>query len=275
MIMQYEILYTDLDGTLLNSNKEISEDTMKAIHEMLTRGKKLVLASGRPLHSILERKNTLGIPNHNVYITAFNGSQLYDCEQDKIIEEYRVPMDTAQQIFDLAHERNIHIHTFQDKSVISCADDKELAYYTTYVPSDVIINQKLSAVMKEEPFKLLAIDLEEPETKRLAAFKEDVLSSPLGEKISSVFSHATYLEFFRKDAGKGNGLIHLCNYLQIPVEASISVGDEENDISMILAAGLGVAMKNAVPALKEKASYITENDNDHNAIAEIITKFIF
>ena len=83
-----KMLFTDLDGTLLNSNKVISEDTMKTIHEMLTRGKKLVLASGRPLHSILERKNTLGIPNHNVYITAFNGSQLYDCEQDKIIEEY-------------------------------------------------------------------------------------------------------------------------------------------------------------------------------------------
>lgn len=273
--MQYEILFTDLDGTLLNSDKEIGKETRNAIVEMLNRGKKLVLASGRPLHSILERKNALGIPDKNVYITAFNGAQLYDCERHEVLEEYRVPIDIAQQLFDLAYEKNIHIHTFQDKSVISCADDKELTYYTTYVPSDVIISRNLSEVMQEAPFKLLAIDLQESDTKRLAAFKKDVLSSELGKKINSVFSHTTYLEFFRADAGKGNGLIHLCNHLHIPVETAISVGDEENDLSMILAAGLGIAMNNAVPALKEKSSYITENDNDHNAIAEIITKFIF
>lgn len=273
--MQYEILYTDLDGTLLTSQKEISKENMDAIHKMLNAGKKLVLASGRPLHSILERKNTLGIPDENVYVTAFNGAQIYDCAQHKVLAEYRVPMDIAQQLFDVAQQEKVHLQTFEDKTVISYADDAELAYYTSLVPSNIIIHNQLSQVMQQGPFKLLGIDMQEPVTGRLAKFRSLVLSSSFAADIDSVFSHATYLEFIHKDAGKGNGLIHLCEQLHISPEAAIAVGDEENDLSMISAAGLGIAMQNAVPSLKEKAAYITENDNDHHAIAEIIHKFIF
>lgn len=271
--MKYEILFTDLDGTLLNSEKKISDLTRNTILQMLKQGKKLVLASGRPLYSILERKNALGIPDENVYITAYNGALLYDCMKKETLAAYPVPIKTAQQLFDHTRKKGIHIHTFQDQLVISCADDEELKYYTTFVPSQVCITTDLSTVLTADPFKLLAIDLNEKETKKLAAYKDEVLSSELGTKISSAFSHATYLEFFSKDAGKGNSVIHLCEILHIPVTSAAACGDEENDISMLEAAGLGIAMKNATRITKDHADYITGHDNDQDGISEVINRF--
>lgn len=269
-----KILFTDLDGTLLNSQKTISLHAKETIIQMLQNGHKLVLASGRPLYSILERKEQLGLPDHGVYITAFNGALLYDCEAQQILSEQRVAIDTAQALFDMAKERNLHIQTYMNDTLISITDDEELAYYTKFVPSEVIIRSDVASLLTEAPFKLLAIDLHEPETKRLAAFRAEIQDSYLGNILDSAFSHDTYLEFYNKNAGKGIGVINLCKLLNIPLENSIAAGDAENDLSMIEAAGVGVCMQNGTSYVKERADYVTVNDNDHDGIVEIIEKFI-
>lgn len=269
-----KILFTDLDGTLLNTQKQISEHAKATILTMLDAGHKLVLASGRPLYSILERKEQLGLPDHGVYVTAFNGALLYDCEAHKLLSEQRVPIDTAQALFDLAKKRKLHIQTYMNNTLVSIADDAELAYYTQFVPSEVIISSDVTTLLTEAPFKLLAIDLQEPLTKRLAAFRKEIQESELGTIVDSAFSHDTYLEFYNKNAGKGIGVINLCKLLSIPLENSIAAGDAENDLSMIEAAGVGVCMQNGTSFVKERADYITSYDNDHDGIVEIIEKFI-
>lgn len=269
----YRILYSDLDGTLLNSDKKISDQTRKAICNLLEHGHKFVLASGRPLYSILERKNALGLPDHGMYITAYNGALLYDCENARILAEYKLPVSTAQQIFELASEKQIHIHTFSDQKIISIADDEELAYYTSFIPSEVVISNNLGHYFTDGPFKLLAIDLNEKITGALNDFRAEINQNNLITDVTTSFSHPTYLEFYSSMAGKGNGLKHLCELLDIPLEASIAVGDEENDISMLETAGLGIAMQNASTLVKNHADYITKMDCNHDAIIEIIEKF--
>lgn len=269
-----KILFTDLDGTLLNSQKTISPNAKSKILQMLDAGHKLVLASGRPLYSILERKEQLELPDYGVYITAFNGALLYDCEAHQILSEQRVPIETAQVLFNLAKEKQLHIQTYKNDTLISIADDEELAYYTQFVPSEVIISSDVSSLLTEAPFKLLAIDLKEPETKRLAAFRTELQNSDLGNILDSAFSHDTYLEFYNKNAGKGIGVINLCKLLHIPLKNSIAAGDAENDLSMIEAAGVGVCMQNGTSLVKERADYVTSYDNDHDGIVEIIETFI-
>ena len=90
------------------------------------------------------------------------------------------------------------------------------------------------------------------------------------DKLSVMYSNAFYLEIFPKEAGKGSAVIRLCDYLGIPVKDSIAAGDEQNDISMIKAAGTGIAMLNATNAVKESADVITEADNDHDGLAPFI-----
>lgn len=269
-----KILFTDLDGTLLNTNKQISQHTKDSILSMLDAGHKLVLASGRPLYSILERKEQLGLPDHGVYVTAFNGALIYDCEAHNILSEQRVPIPTAQALFDLAKKHKLHIQTYMHDTLVSIADDAELAYYTQFVPSEVIISTEVASLLTEAPFKLLAIDLKEPETKRLAAFRQEIKDSELGNIVDSAFSHDTYLEFYNKNAGKGIGVITLCKLLDIPLANSVAAGDAENDLSMIESAGVGICMQNGTSFVKERADYVTTCDNDHDGIIEIIKTFI-
>lgn len=280
--LQRKILFTDLDGTLLTEDKTISERLRLRLLEMIRDGNSLVLASGRPLESILEvledidireavrqmhleRGNNAG----GIYITAYNGAMLYDCMKKEILSESCVRMETAQALFDMARERGIHIHTYaDDMHIVSIAEDKELQYYTKYVHLPYMVVDSLTKTLTHEPYKLVAIDLEDRE--KLEEFRREVEASSLGEELACTFSNNFYLEFYNRAAGKGNALINMCRELNILEKNAVSAGDEENDTTMIEAAGIGVAMANASPKPKKCADYITKNDNNHDGMLEII-----
>ena len=91
-----------------------------------------------------------------------------------------------------------------------------------------------------------------------------------GDRLKLMYSNPLYLELIPKESGKGEAMIWLCNHLNIPVENAIAAGDGDNDISMIKAAGLGIAMINAPDTVKAAADVITTFDNDHDGLAEFI-----
>lgn len=281
--LRTKILFTDLDDTLLTSSKEISAETRKKILEMLMEGHHFVLASGRPISSILRVLTRLDIldevaemgkhkPVGGIYATAYNGAVLYDCVKKEPIEQYDIPMTTAQWLFDLAAERGIHIQTYTDTHIVSIAEDKEIEFYTKGVVMPHIVSTRLDEVLDHAPYKLIAIDLESKE--KLERLRDEIEASEIGSQITCAFSNSKYLEFYNREAGKGNALVKLCRTLNILLKNSVAAGDEENDISMIMAAGTGAAMINGNPAVKACADYVTENDNNHEGIAEIIDKFI-
>ena len=280
-----KILFTDLDGTLLTTEKKVSESTREKLLTMIRNGNSIVLASGRPVDSILEVLEELNIKEEviqmqsegsaeagGIYATAYNGAVLYDCIRDEVIESYSVPMRAAQKLFDLAKERGLHIQTYADSHVVSIAEDAAIRYYTRVIHMPYVIGEQLEKELTHEPFKVLTIDLDDRE--KLECFRREIEASALGEDLACAFSNNYYLEFFNKNAGKGNALIHMCRGLNVLEQNAVAVGDEENDISMIEAAGVGVAMANASPELKKYADYITENDNNKDGIAEVIDKFM-
>ncbi len=270
-----KILFTDLDGTLLDSKKAISENTRDAIIKMLSKGNHLALASGRPCNSILDVLAMLDLPKENlagsVYITAYNGALLYDCAKQAVVEQYTVPIPAAQVIFDLALRMGIHIQTYTETHVVSCAEDEEIRYYTQTVRVPYKVGTVLEHELPHAPFKLLAIALDG--RSRLEALRSAFEASEYADEITCEFSCARYLEFYNRQAGKGNALRHLCSAVHVHIKNTVAAGDEENDISMLKAAAAGVCMANGTPAVKEIAAYITEHDNDHDGIAEIIERF--
>lgn len=183
-----------------------------------------------------------------------------------------MPVSTAQAIFDRAVRRGIHIQTYTDTDIISSADDREIAFYTSVIESPYIVSTNLEKELSHAPSKLLAIDLDD--RGKLEALRREVEESEIGEDITCAFSNAHYLEFYNKNAGKGNALVNLCRTLRIHGKNSVAAGDEENDISMLDAAGVGVCMVNGNPAVKAHADYVTQQDNNHDGIVEIIDKFI-
>ncbi len=107
----------------------------------------------------------------------------------------------------------------------------------------------------------------------LEGIRQAMLSWAEGQ-IEMIFSCDQYLEFLPAGVEKGNAVRELCRLLEIPLEDSIAAGDEENDRSMIRAAGLGCAMANGIEAVKAEAGYITKRDNNHCGVAEIVEKFM-
>ncbi len=274
--LRTKILFTDLDDTLLNSEKTISERARDKIAEMLAAGHHLVLASGRAVSSILDVLETLdirrGASGGRIYMAAYNGAVIYDCTDGSVIEQYDVPIPTAQAIFDMAVKRGIHIQTYTDTHIISCANDREIAYYRQAIKSPYRVGTDLEKELAHAPFKLLAIDIDD--RSRLEAFRREVEASDFAEDITCAFSSARYLEFYNKKAGKGNALRNLCSAVHVHRKNAVAAGDEENDITMIEAAAVGICMANGRTVVKECADVITEQDNDHDGIVEIIDRFV-
>lgn len=266
-----KILFTDLDGTLLNHDKKISEYQKNCLFDMLNKGHKLVLTSGRPLSSILEVKNNLGLSSQGSYIIAFNGALIYDCERDTILLKECVPMTDIRYLLDKAYEHHVHCHTYTLSDIVSERDTPELAQYREHIHLPVRIVPDALTALTLEPCKLIAIDFSDKQ--RLLDFQKEI-DAKTQEHLTTLFSNDHYLEIFSKRAGKGNAIQYLCDYLSVPIADSVAVGDAENDLSMIKAAGIGAAMQNAVPLLKEHADYITTKTNDEDGLSEVIQTYM-
>lgn len=266
-----KILFTDLDGTLLNNSSQIDEEMKKALKDMTEAGHYLVLSSGRPLDSILEVKDLAGIEDHNVFIIASNGSLLYNCEAGEIIHELRVSYKDVADVWNLATEHGIHVQTYTENEIISAKEDDEVTYYRRRIHLPLILSDNPLNVLQVPPHKLLIIHLEDHE--RLVEM-QSIIQQKYSDRLQTVFSNPFYLEVFSKDSGKGNGLRTLCGHLNIPIENSFAAGDAQNDLSMLKTAGKSIVMCNADDSMKQDADIITRRSNNECGLADIIYEYI-
>jgi Cof subfamily protein (haloacid dehalogenase superfamily) len=265
--MEKKILFTDLDGTLLTSDKTISEYTFSVLRDFSKAGNILVLSSGRPLKSILEVRDKSGLNFPGVMVSACNGAQIYDCDSKTTVIEKRLSLETVSEVQHFADLRHVHVHTYSDESIITETEDAEVIYYTRHIHMPLILSHELADALTEPPFKMLAIEL--TSHSRLAEFG-DAMVRELDDRVQVIFSNPNYLEIIRPDAGKGNGVHLICDHLGIPYEDSYSAGDSENDISMLTMSGCGIAMSNGTESARLVADHVTDYDNDHDGLARFI-----
>lgn len=269
--MNHKILFIDLDATLLSDDKTVSEGNRKAIRKMLEAGHYIALATGRPVESGRAVARELGLTLPGCYMVAFNGAVLYDCAADRVLFQRSIPIEVVHEIFERAKKAGLYVQTYNNTDVLTIKHSKELDYYIershiTYKLADNILD-----ILEEEPQKVMLIALENKE--RLVKFRNNNEKWEKG-KCNSVFSCKEYLEYCPCGTSKASGVVELARILNMPMDSTIAVGDEQNDIRMIQTAHVGIAMKNGIEELKAVADYVTENDNNHDAIAEIIEKFV-
>lgn len=259
-----KILFTDLDGTLLNNQSQVSLKTQEFLKEFIAAGNKLVLSSGRPLDSILEVKKQANLNYPGIYIIANNGTLIYDCDSQKPVHELRMPLSYVSYLQAQAKAQNLHIQTYTDDAVVCAAEDEEIRFYRQKIHLPLILAEDYAQALPKEPYKMLAVHL--TDKNKLNAFC-DSIADWAEDKIQYIFSSDMYLELFAKEAGKGNAVRFLCDYFQVPLADSFAAGDAQNDISMLKAAGCGIAMANAAPEVKKAADVITPVDNDNDGLA--------
>lgn len=269
--MDKKVLFTDLDGTLLTKEKNISEEDLASIRKITEKGHSFVVATGRPLYSAYKLCEEFGFVAPGFYIIASNGSIIYDCYNKKILHRSSVSFECVKYIFDRAKELGIHVQTYTDDFVVSEKETPEIMSYSKTIKMPYKILKSIPDELVYEPPKVILISHEG--RKFLSSFRDTIDAWSAG-RIATVFSHDTLLECLPVTSSKGNAVIELCKLLDIPLANSIACGDEENDISMLDTAGIGVAMKNATDLTKSHANYITSCTNNENGITEVIYKFI-
>lgn len=266
-----KILFTDLDGTLLNKEAKISKNTKAFLDEFLAAGNKLVLSSGRPLRSILEVKEVEGLDAPGILVIASNGALVYDCDLKKPILERPMPLSYVSYLQKEADAMGLHIQTYTQDAIMCHTEDEESRYYRRKIHLPLILADDFASALNAEPYKMLVLDLYNHE--RLVAFCERI-ADWAEDKVQYIFSNDKYLELFVKEAGKGNAVTYICEHFGIPVSDSYAAGDADNDISMIHAAGCGIAMANAVPKVKESADIVTRLDNNNDGLAECMRELL-
>ena len=268
------LIALDLDGTLLNDKKQIAPATLKALARCAERGIQVVPATGRPACGI--PKELLELPGVNYAITT-NGASIVDLKTGQTLKRCRISNETSLRVLELSGRYHTMSDPYLEGRAITQPDFfgrmeefglspevQALVRATRDVVPDVA--EYLRETGKDtEKINIFLADLSERELLR-----EELLRFPELAISSSMYNN---LEINAKEATKGNGLLWLAEYLKIPAEDTVAFGDGENDISMLRAAGTGIAMGNAELSVKSAANRVTET-NEADGVARAICELI-
>ena len=265
------IFLSDIDDTLLNTDKTLSEENREAVLRFLDQGHLFALSTGRARDGAAKAAKKLGLYGlKNFLIVSYNGGLITDTHEEKVLCHHTVPQDLIGEVFDLAKQVGVHIQSYTDTSVVSETDNASLRHYLYLQKLPVLFVDNIRTCGLDEPTKLLVVDYQEP--RNVQRFRT-VFEKQFAGRLDCFNSNQYLLEIVPPGINKGSALRFLADWYKVPIENTISAGDAENDMAMILAAGIGCAVANADEPLKAAADYVTENDNDHGAIAEILHRF--
>ncbi len=267
--MKYKLLVLDLDGTLTNSQKEITPHTLDVLLRAQAAGVKLVLASGRPTYGITPLAKALQMDRFGGYILAFNGGKIIDVQTMEVIYEQVLEQKLVAPLHSSALAANSVILTYRNEFILTeVVDDKYVAHevFLTKMTPQLIDN--FTEAVDFNPDKCLIVG--EPES--LIPLGEE-LNAQFGEQLSAYRSEPFFLEVVPKGVDKALSLKRLLAHVGCTESDMIAAGDGFNDLSMIQLAGFGVAMANAQDVVKEAADYVTLS-NDEDGVAAMVEKFV-
>ena len=262
----YQLIAVDMDGTLLKEDKTISDRTKKAIHGAREKGVKVVLASGRPIEGLNRYLKDLISPSD--YVMSFNGSIVQNTETKQVIFKNILNGKDLKKLYALSKQIGVNIHAFTKKGCVTPIMNEYTKLEGRINGIDVYEIDYETISEDEEVIKVMFID---PEPVLEEAIKR--IPDSFYDEYTIVRSAPFFLEFLNKASSKGTGIKAVGEYLKIPQQEIICIGDAGNDLDMIEFAGLGVAMGNAFKEVKEAADYVTLT-NEEDGVAHVIEKFI-
>lgn len=255
------LLCTDLDDTLLRTDKSVSEENINAIEYFKSEGGNFTFSTGRSPVGI---SPVLEYVKPNVPIVCFNGAGIYDLQKEELI-----------------------YLNYLDDEAIKCIEYMDNSF--DYVGIEVLtkdktyfckVNEKVREHQQEEKLPDNFADYHDIEDKwvkalfmadtdKIPVFREMLANSPFADKYEFMQSDPCYYEILPKNASKGDGVLKLAEILGVDKKRTIGIGDNENDLKLVKMTGIGVAVSNAVDVVRNAADVITV-DNNSNAIAAII-----
>lgn len=263
-----KIIAVDIDGTLLNSKKEISPRTKKSLIGAQEKGNIVVIASGRDFSGVKRYADILKLDIFDGLVSSNNGCLITNYKNGNLIVNHSLSIQEAKEILAFSKDLNCNPILFKDGKIISDIDNEIVRYTCEINKMDLVVSENIYDNLDFRPNNIVFCHIE-PEV--LTKVYEEI-NEKYSRDYSFVKSTIYHCEIMPKGINKGSSLIDIASYYKIDIENVIAFGDEGNDLDMIKKAGVGVAMGNAIDEVKEAADYITLS-NDEDGIADYLEKF--
>ncbi|MCL2363463.1 MAG: Cof-type HAD-IIB family hydrolase [Defluviitaleaceae bacterium] len=275
--INYQLLCTDIDGTLLDNHGEISDANVAAVQAAVRAGKRVVLASGRTWHSMKMYEERLGIHLPGQFGVGFNGGAVYEIMDDgdvRLLHTDLMPAAIAQEIFAamasvVAQFNGMYMLAYNNEGYLIAEEAlKESKLFDEMIKLGARVTPTY-AELPGDMYKILIFG--EHEDLLQAA---DFANTQFTGRCQCMFSARQLLELIPTGVDKGRGVSLLAAHLNIPMSQVICMGDEGNDLAMLHAAGLGVAVANAVPDAIAAADVHLDVSNNDSALAAVIYRYL-
>lgn len=280
MTKQFQLVALDLDGTLFDSQSRISAVNKAAIRKASQAGIAFVISTGRPYAGLpLDTMSELGIR----YAITTNGAAVYKVPEKECLLENCMPFDQTADLVDELLTLPIHMDLFLHGNAYTPIECREAIKTMNSLPDSLkeyILSTRslisdITGLLRREQENVQKVTMNFPIDDAGTVLYRDKALNILDKYPDVYYLSGGFgnLEFTRKGISKAHGLTFLCEYLNIPLEQTLACGDSENDIDMLKAAGLGIAMENAPEHVKSAAAEITAS-NDQDGVAYVIEKWI-
>lgn len=259
-----KLVATDIDGTIFIPEKDFTQGVKDCIKNLSANGVKVVLVTGRMNAAATRIAQDLGL---DTPVVSYQGGLVV--ENGKKLYERYLTKEQTERILDWARGVNIHINLYNDDILYSETDCYEVQRYCNNLHTERTI-KSFNEIKKDKINKLLAIDYSNPE--RITKYEKEL--QEIFPDLYIVKSTPYFLEFSNPEASKKCAVEYLQKYWNLKKEEILTIGDQNNDIALLQAGGIKVAMGNATNELKEIADYITESVYEDGFVTAM-NKFVF
>lgn len=267
-----KLIVSDFDGTLLTDDGTIPDEARAAIADYVANGGIFAVCTGRMLASILPRVRELGLKG---LVVAYQGTVIAEIESGKIIKKNAIPCADAAELCAFFESLQKGVNTYTNEILYTSLpkDNAYLKIYESRTGIDAIsVEGGLANFVIKNNFDCQKVTCllspkEREEVYRAAAEK-------FGKRFDITCSADALVEASPLEDNKGAALKYIADYYKIPMDSTVAIGDNLNDLSMIVAANIGVAVGNATQVLKDAADVVTVSNNEA-AVAKIIKKYGF
>ncbi|MED5020652.1 Cof-type HAD-IIB family hydrolase [Paenibacillus chibensis] len=257
----YKLIAIDIDDTLINDDKEVTPATQQALEQAVAKDVVVTLATGRAYASAQAIARQTGL---NVPIITYQGSLIKNLMDEKVLYERYVPKDAARKLFEYCIAHDLHLQVYIDDKLYAREENQKLIDYCNLNRTPYYIEPDLEKLIEQKTPKMLIIDDPDYLDTLIPVFRE-----LLGSEVHITKSKPHFLEIMHHEGTKGDALTFLAKHFGVDMSETMAIGDSWNDHEMLEAAGLGVAMGNAIQGLKDIADFVTLSNNEDGVKAAI------
>ncbi len=256
----------DLDGTTVRHDLTIAPAVLKAVHQLVHHTPvKVVVATGRMHPSALTYVRQLQTPEP---VVSYQGGMVTtQCNQQKTLHHSPIHLPTAQALLAELKADNFNVNVYINNQLYTNHSNDKAAYYAKMAGVEPVLVDDLATVLTAPPTKMMVIDDNRIDELLLH------IRATYGDTVDCIRSRTDFCEVVAKNTSKWNAVKLLADDWGIPDESIMAVGDQENDLSMITAAGLGVAMGNA-PAWIQAQAKVVAPSIDEDGLAAVLDEYV-